>query len=173
MVLSSNDMKTRCANDFNRYGACSILFELTSYDADFSQGILDTVAFEGYKATLNDLEDLAASVEAWNRCRDDPVFGIVVHLHFLQRTLERRRRTYNLRRPSSPCEQGMRYYRLSSRALFCPSCFSSTFSHSTFLTRYFPVRSIFKSGIPSPSESWINGRGKSGSFRRVIVTSAF
>jgi hypothetical protein len=63
-AYAENDLATRCANDFRRYGVCSVLFELTSYDADFSQGILDPIAFEGYKRTLDDLQDLADSESA-------------------------------------------------------------------------------------------------------------
>jgi hypothetical protein len=59
-----NDLAARCRGDFARYGVCSILFELTSYDADFSQGVLDPVAFVGYQRTLDDLQALAAAESA-------------------------------------------------------------------------------------------------------------
>jgi hypothetical protein len=61
---AANDLATRCLNDFGRYGVCSILFELTSYDADFALGILDPVAFAAYQRTLDDLEVLAAAETA-------------------------------------------------------------------------------------------------------------
>lgn len=54
----------RCLNDFDRYGVCSILYELTSYDADFATGELDPVAFAGYQRTLDELEALAADTGA-------------------------------------------------------------------------------------------------------------
>lgn len=49
----------RCELDFAQRGVCSILYELTSYDGDFSTGELDPVAFEGYRQTLDELEALA------------------------------------------------------------------------------------------------------------------
>ncbi len=61
---AQNDLAARCLNDFERYGVCSILFELTSYDADFTLGILDPVAFAGYQRTLDDLEALALAESA-------------------------------------------------------------------------------------------------------------
>ena len=54
----------RCRADFERHGICSILYELTSYDADFSRGVLDPVAFAGYQQTLTELEELAADTGA-------------------------------------------------------------------------------------------------------------
>lgn len=62
---ANNSLKERCRYDLQtRYGVCSVLFELTSYDADFSQGKLDEQAFEGYKLALDDLQDLAGETDA-------------------------------------------------------------------------------------------------------------
>jgi hypothetical protein len=61
---AQNDLAARCLNDFDRYGVCSVLFELTSYDADFALGILDPVAFAGYQRTLDYLEALALAESA-------------------------------------------------------------------------------------------------------------
>jgi len=57
-------LKERARYDFERYGASIILFELASYDADYSQGILDPVAFGSFQAVLNDLKELAAETGA-------------------------------------------------------------------------------------------------------------
>lgn len=54
-----NGLAERCRNDFGRYGVCNILFELTSYDADFSRGELDPLAFAGYQRALDELEVMA------------------------------------------------------------------------------------------------------------------
>ncbi|KAB7743246.1 hypothetical protein GA707_14125 [Nostocoides sp. F2B08] len=54
----------RCANDFDRYGVCTVLFELTSYDGDFSTGALDPAAFETYRQTLTELEHMAEAEDA-------------------------------------------------------------------------------------------------------------
>jgi hypothetical protein len=63
--FADNSLADRCHYDMTeRYGVCSILFELTSYDADFSQGTLDPVAFQGYQQTLDELEALAAETDA-------------------------------------------------------------------------------------------------------------
>lgn len=56
---ASKSLADRCRNDFGRYGICSVLYELTSYDANFATGELDPTAFEGYKQTLTELEALA------------------------------------------------------------------------------------------------------------------
>ena len=56
---ASKSLADRCLNDFDRYGVCSVLYELTSYDANFATGELDPVAFESYKQTLSELEELA------------------------------------------------------------------------------------------------------------------
>lgn len=61
---AANSIKERCRNDFGRYGLCSVLFELTSYDADFSLGLLDERALESYRITLEDLKALAAETGA-------------------------------------------------------------------------------------------------------------
>jgi hypothetical protein len=50
----------RCRNDFDRYGICSILFELTSYDRDFATGALDETAIAAYELTLDELKTMAA-----------------------------------------------------------------------------------------------------------------
>lgn len=63
-AYAANSIAARCENDFARYSVCSVLFELTSYDANFAQGILDETAFEGYKQTLDDLQALAAETGA-------------------------------------------------------------------------------------------------------------
>lgn len=49
----------RCRNDFDRYGICSVLFELTSYDKDFATGALDETAVAAYELTLDELQALA------------------------------------------------------------------------------------------------------------------
>ena len=56
---ADTSLADRCRADFDRYGVCSVLYELTSYDADFSLGVLDPVAFAGYQQTLSELEALA------------------------------------------------------------------------------------------------------------------
>lgn len=56
---AGNRLAERCRNDFGRYGVCNILFELTSYDANFATGELDPVAFAGYQRALDELEALA------------------------------------------------------------------------------------------------------------------
>lgn len=63
-AYASTSLADRCRNDFAELGVCSILYELTSYDADFSTGSLDPVAFEGYQRTLDELEALAADTGA-------------------------------------------------------------------------------------------------------------
>jgi hypothetical protein len=55
----ANGLAERCRNDFDRYGVCNILYELTSYDADFSRGVLDPVAFAGYQSALDELQAMA------------------------------------------------------------------------------------------------------------------
>lgn len=57
-------MKERVRNDFERYGAAVILFELASYDGDYSQGTLDPAAFASFQAVLDDLEELVAETGA-------------------------------------------------------------------------------------------------------------
>jgi hypothetical protein len=52
-------LKERLRNDFDQYGAGIVLFELASYDGDYSQGILDPAAFASFQAVLDDLEELA------------------------------------------------------------------------------------------------------------------
>jgi hypothetical protein len=54
----------RCRNDFGRYGICSVLFELTSYDADFATGALDETAIAAYELTLDELKVLAEEENA-------------------------------------------------------------------------------------------------------------
>jgi hypothetical protein len=54
----------RCRTDFGRYGVCSILYELTSYDGNFATGELDPVAFQGYQQTLTELQALAEETGA-------------------------------------------------------------------------------------------------------------
>ena len=49
----------RCRNDFDRYGLCAVLFELTSYDADFATGAPDETAMAGYELTLDELDAMA------------------------------------------------------------------------------------------------------------------
>ena len=61
---ASTSLADRCRADFTRQGVCSILYELTSYDADFSTGTLDPVAFAGYRRTLDELEALASETGA-------------------------------------------------------------------------------------------------------------
>jgi len=61
---SKVSLADRCRNDFDRYGVCSILYELTSYDGNFETGELDPRAFEAYKQTLTELEALAAETGA-------------------------------------------------------------------------------------------------------------
>jgi hypothetical protein len=59
----ANSMKERCRYDIeSRYGICSIIFELSSYDN--GSAALDTQAFEGYKQLLSDLQDLAEETDA-------------------------------------------------------------------------------------------------------------
>ncbi len=57
--FSQSRLAERCRNDFGRYGVCNILFELTSFDANFATGELDPVAFAGYQRTLDELQALA------------------------------------------------------------------------------------------------------------------
>ncbi len=57
--FAQNRLAERCRNDFGRYGVCNILFELTSFDANFATGELDPVAFAGYQRTLDELQALA------------------------------------------------------------------------------------------------------------------
>lgn len=55
---AANSLKERCRYDLeNRYGVCSVLFELAVYDDGSAQ--LDPVAFKSYQQVLDDLEDLA------------------------------------------------------------------------------------------------------------------
>jgi hypothetical protein len=61
---ANNSLADRCRNDFDRYGVCSILYELTSYDDGTGGGLLDPTAFEGYKQTLTELEGLAEETGA-------------------------------------------------------------------------------------------------------------
>ncbi|MGY1641540.1 FG-GAP-like repeat-containing protein [Geodermatophilus sp. SYSU D00703] len=61
---ASASLADRCRNDFERYGVCSVLYELTSFDADFRTGALDPVAFAGYQQTLTELQQLAADAGA-------------------------------------------------------------------------------------------------------------
>jgi hypothetical protein len=50
----------RCRNDLDRYdGVCSVLFELTSFDANFATGEPDPVAIAGYEKTLDELKTMA------------------------------------------------------------------------------------------------------------------
>lgn len=50
----------RCRNDLDRYdGVCSILFELTSFDANFATGEPDPNAIAGYEKTLDELKAMA------------------------------------------------------------------------------------------------------------------
>ena len=60
---ADNSLKERCRYDIeSRYGICSILFELASYD-DGSAG-LDQLAFLGFQQVLADLKDLASETGA-------------------------------------------------------------------------------------------------------------
>ncbi len=61
---AANGLAERCRNDFGRYGVCNILYELTSYDANFATGELDPVAFAGYQRSLDDLQALAQEENA-------------------------------------------------------------------------------------------------------------
>ncbi|GAA4288802.1 FG-GAP-like repeat-containing protein [Georgenia daeguensis] len=61
---ADSSLADRCENDFDRYGMCEVLFELTSYDGDFTKGSLDPHAFAGYQQTLTELEDLAGRTGA-------------------------------------------------------------------------------------------------------------
>ena len=61
---ASTSLADRCRNDFARYGVCSILYELTSYDGNFREGSLDPVAFRGYQQTLTELQGLAQETGA-------------------------------------------------------------------------------------------------------------
>lgn len=61
---ASVSMADRCRNDFDRYGVCSVLYELTSYDDDTGDGSLDDRAFAGYQQTLTELEELAEETGA-------------------------------------------------------------------------------------------------------------
>jgi hypothetical protein len=62
--FTETSLADRCENDFTRYGMCEVLFELTSYDADFAAGTLDPRAFAAYQQTLTELQDLAARTGA-------------------------------------------------------------------------------------------------------------
>jgi hypothetical protein len=53
---SANRMSERCRNDFDRYGVCAVLFELTSYDDDFGTGLPDERAMRAFNATLDELK---------------------------------------------------------------------------------------------------------------------
>ena len=57
-------LKERARYDFERYGAAIVLFELASYDGDYSTGTLDPAAFASFQALLDDLEALAAETGA-------------------------------------------------------------------------------------------------------------
>jgi hypothetical protein len=57
---SDTRLAERCRNDFDRYGICSVLFELTSYDRDFSTGALDETAIAAYELTLDELKAMGA-----------------------------------------------------------------------------------------------------------------
>lgn len=62
-TYAANSLKERCRYDIEtRYGMCSILFELASYDA--GDATLDDDAFEGYQQVLSDLSDLADETDA-------------------------------------------------------------------------------------------------------------
>jgi hypothetical protein len=64
-VYAANTLKERCRYDIEqRYGMCSIIFELTVYDDGTGNGTLDPVAFEGYQKVLSDLQDLAQETNA-------------------------------------------------------------------------------------------------------------
>jgi hypothetical protein len=56
-----NSLANRCEYDLGRYGVCTILFELASYDADYSQGILDAAAYADYLQVLDELQAMAAA----------------------------------------------------------------------------------------------------------------
>ncbi|WP_448095649.1 FIMAH domain-containing protein [Ornithinimicrobium sp. W1665] len=55
---ASTSLADRCRADFQEHGTCQVLFELTSYDGNFSEGTLDPRAFEGYQRTLTELQAL-------------------------------------------------------------------------------------------------------------------
>ncbi len=60
---AANTLKERCRYDIEeRYGMCSIIFELSSYDA--GDATLDATAFESFKLVLSDLRDLAEETDA-------------------------------------------------------------------------------------------------------------
>ena len=57
--FAGSTLAERCRTDFGRYGVCNILFELTSYDANFATGELDPVAFAGYQRSLDEIQAVA------------------------------------------------------------------------------------------------------------------
>lgn len=57
-------LSERCRNDFDRYGTCAVLFELTSYDIDFATGLPDERAMDAYSATLDELQAMAKEEDA-------------------------------------------------------------------------------------------------------------
>lgn len=56
--FAQTSLADRCRVDLDEYGTCTVLFELTSYDGNFSTGELDPVAFAGYQQTLTELQGL-------------------------------------------------------------------------------------------------------------------
>ena len=62
--FASTRLSERCRNDFDRYGTCAVLFELTSYDVDFSTGLPDERAMRAFSATLDELEAMAQEEDA-------------------------------------------------------------------------------------------------------------
>lgn len=57
-------LSERCRNDFDRYGTCAVLFELTSYDINFATGLPDERAMQAYKTTLDELKIMADEEDA-------------------------------------------------------------------------------------------------------------
>ena len=57
-------LSERCRNDFDRYGTCAVLFELTSYDVNFSTGLPDERAMQAFAATLDELQAMAQEENA-------------------------------------------------------------------------------------------------------------
>lgn len=61
--FAGNTIKERCRYDIHhRYGVCSVIFELASYDK--GDGTLDPIALESFKIVLDDLNALAAETNA-------------------------------------------------------------------------------------------------------------
>ncbi len=57
-------LSERCRNDFDRYGICAVLFELTSFDINFATGLPDELAMQAFSLTLDELELMAGEENA-------------------------------------------------------------------------------------------------------------